>query len=231
MAQTATQRTTGSTRFKGPTIITLRGAGSKGHEDLFGGVAATGTGLDVGLSIQVPTGQTAYPWQVEQPDGTTLAAMDAAGGLLLSGALSTSQRVLQVTVPSASILSMYTAEILLLAAPAAGIGIVVSQVLMEMKCTATAYLSGGVVVVQYGNSAHAAGTAVHAGSLPASVVLGGAGNVLTAFYAASGSNGVTVPCDGTNANSGLYIGNATGLFTTGTGTMIVTISYDLVTLG
>jgi hypothetical protein len=83
MAQTATQRTTGSTRVRGPMIVTLRGAGSKGHDYKLGGVAAVGTGLDVGLSVQIPTAQTANSFQVEQPDGTVIAAIGASGGLQL----------------------------------------------------------------------------------------------------------------------------------------------------
>lgn len=249
MAQNPTQRTTGSTRLRGPLVVTNRGAGSKGHDYKWGGVAPVGGGLDVALSLQVPSGQVAPMLQFEQPDSgnatgsaptapgaaTVLGGIDAGMGLCLTpmtaaGVFPTSRRVIQVALTAANIIAMYTTPVPILAAPAAGVGYMVDQVAFEVKATATAFTSGGVVGVQYAATAHGAGTIVHAGTLPASVVNAGAGSTLTAFWPASGSNGVTVPNDGTSA-SGLYISNATGVFASGTGTMIVTVWYTVVTLG
>jgi hypothetical protein len=241
MSQSPTQRTTGSTRFKGPAVITLRGAGSKGKDYTLGGVAPVGAGLDVGLSIQVPTGQVANMLQFEEPDSgnatgnppvaavpaNIITAFDAAGGLLLTSVPLSSQRMAQATLTAAQIIAMYTTPVAIVPAPAAGLAIVVSQITFEMKATATAFTGGGIVVFQFANTAHGAGTLVHAGSIPASVVnAGAAGNTLTGLWAASGANGLTIP-----TATGIFISNQTGVFATGTGTAIVTISYDLVTLG
>jgi hypothetical protein len=84
----ATQRgsTQKRTRFRGGVDITLRGAGSQGNDPL-----KVGDGGDVGLSIQVPTAQTANCLQIDQPQGTIIFAIgpngapSAAAGLSIMG--------------------------------------------------------------------------------------------------------------------------------------------------
>jgi hypothetical protein len=75
-----TQETTGATRFRGPTVITLRGAGSLGHDPL-----TVGAGDDIALRLQVPTNQSANILTVEQPDGTVIFAINAAGAIVNGG--------------------------------------------------------------------------------------------------------------------------------------------------
>jgi hypothetical protein len=70
------------TRFKTPLVVTLRGAGSQGNENKFGGVTSPGAGLDVGLDIQLPTAQTANALQITKPDGTVITSFDSAGRFL-----------------------------------------------------------------------------------------------------------------------------------------------------
>lgn len=230
MSQSATQRTTGSTRFRGPTIITLRGAGSKGKDYTLGGVTGTGQGLDVGLSVQIPAAQTANAVQIEQPDGTVIAQWDASGNIAQSGVLSSVQAVKMVSLTAANIIAMYATPLLCIAAPTAGTGIIVDQIIFQMTATANAFTSGGVVTFQYASTAHAGGTLVNTGSVAASVVTAGsAGKTLTILGPLNGASGLLVPTDGTNAVSGLYISNATGAFATGTGTAKVWIYYSLVT--
>jgi hypothetical protein len=60
------------TRFRGPTVITLRGAGSQGNDYKFGGTVSPGAGADVGLDIQVPAAQSANCFQITKPDGTVV---------------------------------------------------------------------------------------------------------------------------------------------------------------
>ena len=62
------------TRFKGPIVVTLRGAGSLGNDP-----NKLGAGTDVGLDIQVPLTQTANAIQVTKPDGTVVFAIGSAG--------------------------------------------------------------------------------------------------------------------------------------------------------
>jgi len=65
--------TTQKTSF-GPTVITLRGGGAKGHDPL-----TVGAGTQVGLDIQTPVSQTANVFQITQPDGTVIFALGPDG--------------------------------------------------------------------------------------------------------------------------------------------------------
>jgi hypothetical protein len=131
------------------------------------------------------------------------------------------QQYATVNVTSANILAMFTTPVAILAAPGAGKAIVVDTILFEMTTTATAYASGGAVSFVY----HGGSVASHSGTIPASVVTAGAGTSNTQLGSPTAANGTTVP-----ANTGIDITNATGAFTTGTGTAKVQIWYSVVTL-
>jgi hypothetical protein len=72
MAQRGSQQKT--TRFRGPTEVSLRGAGSSGNEP-----QKIGAGADVGFRIAIPTTQTANAFQIEKPEGTIVFFIDATG--------------------------------------------------------------------------------------------------------------------------------------------------------
>ncbi len=63
----------------------------------------------------------------------------------------------------------------------------------------------------------------HTGSVPASVITGGAGVVLNCNGGVSAANGIVVP-----TATGVDITNATAPFITGTGTLKVTVDYRVV---
>jgi hypothetical protein len=67
------------TRFKGPTVVTLRGAGSTGNDPL-----VKGAGADVGLDIQIPVAQTANAFQITKPDGTVIYQIGPSGNYLVA---------------------------------------------------------------------------------------------------------------------------------------------------
>lgn len=123
-----------------------------------------------------------------------------------------------ISVSSANILAMNGAAVNLVAAPAAGYCIFVDNIVIIMTRTSTQYASGGVVTIQYTGAA-----SVHTSTLPASVITGAAGTVITQLGPATAANGTTVP-----TATGLEITNATGAFTTGTGTMKVVLDYRIV---
>jgi len=66
-------------RFRGPVVVTLRGAGSTGNDPL-----TVGAGSDVGLDIQIPVAQTANAFQITKPDGTVIYALGPNGGAVLA---------------------------------------------------------------------------------------------------------------------------------------------------
>lgn len=215
MAQTATQRTTGVTRLKGPTVITARGAGSAGHDQL-----TKGAGLDVGLSVQIPSAQTANALQVEKPDGTVIAGFDAAGGLIV-GALKVSQRAVRVALTAAQLITLNTVPVALVAAPAAGLALICTGFIFQMVYGTVQFTGGGVVAPVY----HGATTALTAGTVAAATVQAAAN--YTGY--APGAAGATAQAITSATGIDLYA--ATGNFAAGDSTAVVTLFYDVVTLG
>ncbi len=122
-------------------------------------------------------------------------------------------------VTSANILAMNGAPVTLIAAPPAGYCVIVYSILFEMVTTTTQYAGGGAVSFVY----HGGATAVHSGSIPATVINAGAGTSLTLLGSPSASNGTTVP-----TATGVDITNATAAFTTGTGTAKAFIAYSII---
>jgi hypothetical protein len=211
------------TRLKWLDII-LRGAEGAGN------APSKGSGGDEGLIIRVPSTQSVPVVRLRKQGvnavPTELFDIDQNGNISVMGGIALTTQVAQVALTAANLLAMYAAPVQILPAPGAGLALVVYEILFEMKSTATQFASGGAVQFQFGNTANAGGTAVHAGTIPATVVNAAAGTSLTGLWSASGTNGLTIP-----SNTGLFISNASGAFTTGTGTAIAYVEYGTLTLG
>lgn len=127
--------------------------------------------------------------------------------------------VARFAISAANILAMNGAPVVLLAAPGAGRLIVPYNINFNMIPTATQFASGGVVTFPY----HGTGTASHTGSIAAAVVNSASASI-TFLGALAAAGGTTVTAD---TNLGIDITNATGAFTTGTGTAVVWINYAI----
>lgn len=144
----------------------------------------------------------------------TIAAASLAANSITSAQIDTA--LIQgavVTLSSAQILALSATPVTIVAAPGAGKTIVIYDVLFRMVASATAYASGGAVSLQYHTGPIAATSTVAA----AVVNAGSAGtkdNVMIPVAAAS-----------ITQNDAVEITNATGAFTTGTGTASVHIRY------
>lgn len=215
MAQSATQRTTGVTRFRGPTVITMRGAGSLGHS-----IETKGAGLDVGLSVQIPSAQTANAFQIEKPDGTVISAFDANGGLI-TGALKVSQLAKRVTLTAAQLITLNSVPVTLVAAPGAGIALICQGFIFQMIYGTVQFTGGGVVNPVY----HGATTSLTAGGVAAATVQAAA-NYTGYSPGAAGATALAV-----TSNVAIDLRAATADFAAGDSTAIVTVFYDVVTLG
>ncbi len=123
----------------------------------------------------------------------------------------------QVALSSAQILGMNATPVVLVPAPGLAKAIVVESIAFKMIASATAYASGGVVTFQYTGGA----VVTSAASLAAALVTAGAGTVSTSLIGLA--TALTNP-----ANTGITVTNATGAFTTGTGTAVVTVRYHIV---
>lgn len=215
MAQSATQRTTGVTRLKGPTVVTMRGAGSVGHDAL-----TKGAGIDVGLSVQIPSAQTANAFQIEKPDGTVVSAFDASGGLI-NGALKVSQLMKRVALTAAQITTLNSVPVTLVAAPAAGIALVCTGFIFQMIYGTVQFTGGGVVNPVY----HGATTSLTAGGVGAASIQAAA-NYTGYSPGAAGATALAI----TSAVA-IDLRAATADFAAGDSTAVVTVFYSVVTLG
>lgn len=127
----------------------------------------------------------------------------------------------QVALTAAQWNGMYAAPVALIAAPGANKMIIVDKLSLAMTFVSAQYAAGGAVAAQYENTVHGAGVAATAtiaaatiNGLAASTVenLAGAASIV---YAAA-------------VNQGLYLSNATGAFTTGDSTWVVTVNYHII---
>jgi len=145
--------------------------------------------------------------------GTQLATSGIANNAIGSAQLATN--IIQLatfSLTSANILAMYTTPVTVLAG-VTGKTIVVHRALLRTTITTTHYLSGGVITLAYGTTGNAA-----TGSIAAAVIAAAA-NAEGVMAGLSVVSGEALP---------IQITNATGAFTTGTGTAVVYLWYSLI---
>ena len=123
-----------------------------------------------------------------------------------------------VTLTNAQVLALYATPVQLLPAPGVGLAYVVNKATLIDENTGTAYASGGAITVGYGTTAS---TSALASTVAATFLTSG---TTYQWIAESGVlNSVITAANATNQP--IYITNATGAFTTGTGTLKVVIEY------
>lgn len=132
------------------------------------------------------------------------------------------QKVIEVDLTAANIFGMYAAAIEVVAG-AAGKAIIVDDVVLDLTGTATQFVNGGVVGVQYKNTVNGAGQLVHA-DIAAAVVTGATARIITHRVGADISSIAVADIIG----EGLYISNKTAAFATGTGTAKLIIRYHTI---
>jgi hypothetical protein len=174
------------------------------------------------LIIQGAASQTSDLVQVYDSSKNGLYAIDSNGHVNQSGVTKVKNCVAQLSLTAANIQGMFATPISVVAAPAAGTAVVVEQVMVELNLTATQFASGGVVHFYY----HGQTTELMAQTLAAATINGGAGQSIYLLEPVQTAGGSVV-----TKNVGVDITNATGAFTTGTGTAVVTMWYSLITLG
>ncbi|NTU69237.1 hypothetical protein HGB13_00185 [bacterium] len=127
-----------------------------------------------------------------------------------------------VNLTAAQIIGMAAAPVEVIPA-VSGKAIILDDVIFDLTGTATQFTSGGVVNLQYKNTATGAGTTLHA-DIAATVVTGATGRVVTQRIAKDIS--ATAAAD--IINVGVFISNKTGAFATGTGTARVIARYHTI---
>jgi hypothetical protein len=131
-------------------------------------------------------------------------------------------RTVEVSLTAAQIIALYTKSVEIIPA-VSGKVIVLDNFVFDLTGTATQFTGGGAVNLQYDDTAHGAGTTLHA-DIAASVVTGATGRVLTVRTPKDLSAVATASITG----KGVYIGAKTAVFADGTGTAKCKVSYHLV---
>lgn len=127
----------------------------------------------------------------------------------------------QVALTSAQILGMYATPVLVIPAPPANTSVLLNRIWGVYTFVTTQYQAGGAIGLEYGNAAHRAGPA--ASTTLAAATFNG--------YTASNTFELTPDSTDTLANiqgMPIYISNDTAAFTTGDGTLALTVNYQLV---
>jgi hypothetical protein len=131
-------------------------------------------------------------------------------------------KVLSVNLTAAQINALYTTSVEIIPA-VSGKAIILDDMVLDLTGTATQFTAGGVVNLQYKNTANGAGTTLHA-DIAATVVTGATGRVVTKRIAKDLSAIATADIVGI----GVFVGAKTQNFATGTGTAKVIVRYHLI---
>lgn len=153
---------------------------------------------------------------------TTTLNVVGTGGLQINGSGFVPTTSLTVPLTSTNILNMYATPVLVLAAPGAALTYQVYGFAINYTYSTAAYAAGGNVTLQFGNTAHAA-AGVMTNTMANTVF-----NSATNTYAYATGSGVIVTGTQAYINTALYISNASGAFTTGSGTASLTIYYQVI---
>ena len=129
---------------------------------------------------------------------------------------------ISVSLTAAEIIALYTTSIEVIPSYN-GKAVILDSFVFDLTGTATQFTGGGVVNLQYKNTANGAGTTLHA-DIAATVVTGATARILTHRIPKDLSSIATA-----NITSiGVYIGAQTAVFAVGTGTAVCRVKYHLI---
>jgi len=172
---------------------------------------------------QFMIGATATPFisgNLPKASGTAGLFVDSGISTTSTSANSLQNLTATVTLNAASVNSAYTAGIALIAAPGAGLAIMVNSCIIYTNVS-TAFAAGGVGVVQFASTAHGAGTNALSGTIASANITAASSQVIRYAGSTTALTGIT--------NVGLYFSNQTQLFTTGTNSSLTfVINYNIV---
>jgi hypothetical protein len=149
---------------------------------------------------------------------------DGISGWYSVSASSAGSQTQKVTLTTANVLGMYAAPVAVLPAPGANSIIVLEKVTGKVVFNSAAFAAGGVFLLQYDSTANGAGINAGSGTIAAAIINSAANALFTlngAAYTGGAATGLL--------NKGLYASNQTGAYTTGDGSVVLTIKYLIVT--
>lgn len=172
-----------------------------------------------GLRVVLPNAGGGFAVQGSEIFAGTIADDNLAANTLTSASISKGLiQTATVTVTSAQIKTLYSAPTQIIAAPGSGLTIVMLGGVVKANMTATQYTGGGTFVLQYDSTVHGAG--VTPLTTFANTVIQSASTTIQQLQPAAG----TVLA----SNKGIYASCDTADFATGTGTLTVIVTYQVV---
>ena len=148
------------------------------------------------------------------------------GGLMVDSGVSFASLApvtVSVTMNTASVVGAYATPVQIVAGQAGkAIMILAAQIITEVS---TPFATGGVGVIQWGNSAHGAGTLAVDATTPAAEITAAASQIYTQYGLAT----TTVTATAGVTGLGVFFSNQTGAYTNGTGsTVTIVVQYMVV---
>lgn len=151
-------------------------------------------------------------------DGAVTTAKLAANAVTSAKTAANLIQYAAVPLTAANLLAMYATPVLVLAAGGANTLHVVERAVLAMTYGTTQFAAGGVIGLQYGNTANLAGELATATVAAASITGAASTSEMLQGALATGAFTATV-------NQGLYISNQTAAFTTGDSTAVLHLWY------
>jgi hypothetical protein len=128
---------------------------------------------------------------------------------------------LRAVLTAAQINTLHSAPVTVIPAPGAGKVLVLDSLSIQTLPGTVNFTSGGAITAVY----HGGSTALHASSLPNTVVQSGTGSI-TNLGPLGASNGLTL-----SVNTGVDIVAASADFASGNGALVINLWYSVITLG
>lgn len=181
-----------------------------------------GNGTDASFSLRVATVSSTGVTTVSMGLTTSIGTANITNGAVTSAKIASN--VLQyaaISISAAQFNGMFATPVQLIAAQGANTLIVLDKVDLLLTYNSAAYAAGGVVAVQYANTANGAGVI-------ASTTHAAADFQVTASTGFGFNMGVVGQTFSTCVNQGLFISNITGAFTTGNSAMVAHVWYKVI---
>lgn len=191
------------------------------------GQATTVTQQDPGVaSVNNMVAGTLVAGNISQASTTGGYMVDsgiAASSLVTSSSAAGPIQSIAVTMNTAAVTGAFATPVQLIAAPGAGKVILVQEAAVYTASTGnTAYASGGVGILQYGNTANGAGTNAMGSTIAAANITTATSKVLAGLLPSTTALASV-------SNLGIFFSNQTGAFTNGTGTNVtIFLTYQVI---
>lgn len=169
---------------------------------------------------QRATGATAAYLEFYDENKNVLFSVDVNGNIIKSGVPNVVNVKKQITLTAGQITTLHSVPFSLIAAPGANVAINLESLVFQLKFGTVQFTGGGALSAVYHG---ATGTNLLSGTIPQGTVQAGSSSITSA--------GARATALALSTNTGVDLFAASADFAAGDSTAIVTVEYDLITLG